>query len=722
MRKLFVIFLLIFICLAVISCDNGSASYSHNDLVKVSLFVDNNSIEKSVSIESNLNWGNFTFQYNAVPQWAGNDIQGATNWTSLNYSDGVSLGYFTPGTWIFGVRIYNNQTLIYEGFSSIINISNSSSSVSIMLHKIITEAHISSVSVSISAPTVENDYLDISYNSNSPVRANAVRENGTTTFSYLFEDLQAGNYTFSFTHSYTNAGETISVDLREGEMAVITGNLNNGIWQLSYMTVKIHTISINKNAYGNVHTSTLFYAVNEKVSFSLQPFANSSVQSLSISYVENEITKYVSYTNSGNYYYFIMPDFDVDINVVFREVDVEISVDFFKSLVQGLYNSNNPTKFGRSETPPEVECLAVKDVKVWYDETEDKICWYSSNENTVKFKTGSLAEFFKGCENYLEISLVGLDTSKITSMASLFEDCYLLQEVDFNGINTANVSDMSKMFYHAGYHDFPDWETGTVKEDNTHNHLDNAHELEIKNANFNTGKVVDMSYMFSVCSATDLSGINMSSWDVSKVVDFSFMFAGESVNGKSGWRYWYNKISGFNISNWNTISSTSFKNTFALCNRFIELDISGWKFNNVLYMDRMFERCECLGMVAVQGNAEDDIKLIFPRTTNLNKVQDLLYLFGKDVEFRRENLADIVSTWLIADNPNLVSLFGNNNNTDTNPEAINSNRILANDNLSNTSAHYRKNFKSQVSMTTKDGITLYVGGSGIKGQRLSTNP
>ena len=712
----------------MIGCDNGSvsgpAAEKSSGLVKVCLTVDGDSgmAQKSISVSSDINWASLTFQYNAVPQWSGTNIQGATSWTALPavYSDNMSLGYFTPGQWVFGIRLLNGGTVIYEGFSDVTSISNTSVSVAVTVHKLIRDVNAGAVRISVTAPTMQGENLSVSFGgdaSGGPYTANKSSLNGITTFEYTVPDLGAGSYSFTLSHPASGSGAAVTIDLREGEMAVISGHLDNGIWQVGYITVNIHSISLNKNEYGSVYKNTDYAAVNDKVSFTAEPFSGSIVQSLNISYVENEITKYVDYTTNGNLYSFYMPDFDVTINVVFKATDSDVQPAFFKSIVKGIYDTSDALSFGRSDTPPEVDYFAVKDVRIWFDTSAKKICWYSPNGNIVKFKSGSLAGLFKDFETLTSINLKGLDTSEITDMSSLFENCYDLKSVDFNGVNTRNVRNMSKMFYHAGLHYFPDYDTGVGREDQTHNHRDNSENIVISNMNFTTNKVENMSYMFSVCAVVDLSTTNMSSWNVEKVEDFSYMFAGESVS-KPSYKYWYNKISGFSISSWNTISSTTFKNMFALCNRFTEINISGWKFDNVVYVDRMFERCECLGRVATQGHAEDNIKVVFPSVTKLTKLEDMLYWFGKDVEFRRENMKAIVESWDFTGNPNADTLFANNANNDTSPETIPSNRIFASENCSNTSANYRQNFKTQTSATTLDGRTLYFGGNGIRGQRI----
>lgn len=739
--------LLLTLLVILMGCDNGSVSDSaaekSSGLGKVCLSVDGDSgmPQKALWVDNYVG-ASLKYQYNAVPQWdttgAAVSIQGATDWKAINYSDNMSLGYFTPGQWVFGVRILlhdNNEetedTVIYEGFSSVISVANRSVEVTVEVHKLTTGASAGAVSINVTAPTIDaaNDYLTVSYSENASITINAQSgaehysaNNGITTYKYTLNNLSAGEYDFTLRHSSGGMGGAVAVELRSGEMAVISGYLESGNWQLGYLAIKVHEVNVSPTTFGQLFVNVETAVPGDRVSIYAKPSFGCTLSNLSVTYVDDQsVSHNVNYTQNyddENLFTFVMPNADVTVAATFEETAINFTQ--FRSKVFELYNSNNVQAFGRSDEDPNNYYAKIKDVKIWYDESNNKICWHSPN-NRLKLRTNSLAGFFRDCDKFTSISMAGFDTSEIIDLSSLFENCGNLKEVDLDGVNTASVEDMSKMFYKAGYYYFPSYTTGVGKEDQTHNHQDNSENLVISNMNFNTSHVVSMSYMFSVCAAVDLSGTNMSAWDVSNVEDMSFMFAGQSVSGGS-WKYWYNKIASFpDISGWNTISCTSFKNMFALCNRFKELDISGWKFNNVVYIDRMFERCECLGMVDTQGDANDNIKLKFPEHTYMTKVQDMLYMFGKDVEFRRENLAAIVASWDFTGNPYADSLLGNATNGDTTPETVPSNRILSSECGALSDANSHRNFKTSITITTKDGRTLYAGGgTNYKSQRLRT--
>ena len=153
---------LVFFC--ILACDNGSVSSSVSEtdgLVKVSLSVDGESSgpQKSISIEGN----NYTYFYKAVPQWRQDKpIHGSTGGQYIlipHYSPSsqATLGYFAPGKWVFYIRILSGSTPIYEGHSAVITISKSSANVTVAVAKIIKKATEGTVSISITAPTINQN-------------------------------------------------------------------------------------------------------------------------------------------------------------------------------------------------------------------------------------------------------------------------------------------------------------------------------------------------------------------------------------------------------------------------------------------------------------------------------------------------------------------------------------------------------------------------------------
>ena len=97
-----------------------------------------------------------------------------------------------------------------------------------------------------------------------------------------------------------------------------------------------------------------------------------------------------------------------------------------------------------------------------------------------------------------EISLKGINTSKVINMSHLFESCSSSLEVDLSNLDTSSVKDMSYMFSSIG----------SIKD------------LDL--SNFKTSQVVTMANMFQDCIS--LTYLHISNFDTSKVEDMSYMF------------------------------------------------------------------------------------------------------------------------------------------------------------------------------------------------------
>ena len=437
-------------------------------------------------------------------------------------------------------------------------------------------------------------------------------------------------------------------------------------------------------------------------------------------------TKYVNaeHHEYGTYKDNYIIDFNQGTMTVDKPAVKQIAGTTLKAKIKSYHDDNDITSFSRSFDNPPGGAEIIDDsgshhLYMWVDGTALKYAYTRTEMGRIEI-TDSAEGLFQDCGKFTTIDVSGLRLADSPmSAAHMFDSCVLLKEVNLAGLNTSKVTDMSYMFYKAGFNYFPSYATG-VSAGSTEN---NSYNLVISNAVFDTSSVTNMSYMFSICAAIDLSGINMNSWDVSDVEDMSFMFAGYSyMDGKKKWYYWYTKITGFDISGWDTASCGTFENMFALSNRFTELNISGWDFSNVTNLSRMFERCESLG-TGTNGKAEDDIKLVFPSHTMMTKADNFLYMFGKCLKLRRENFAAIVSTWDFTGNATAATRFANYSYDDTSIETIPSNRMIANM-FSSTNAHYAANFKSRLSYTTYPNeaqMTLYIGGStgGIEQQRLT---
>ena len=106
---------------------------------------------------------------------------------------------------------------------------------------------------------------------------------------------------------------------------------------------------------------------------------------------------------------------------------------------------------------------------------------------------------------------------------------------------------------------------------------------EIDFKNLNVSRVVDMSSMFSGCSAlTSLEGLE--ECDTRNVTDMAGMF-----------RYCKNLFSIKSLSKWNTDNVTTMNSMFFGCSALASLEpLKGWNTSNVANMSYMFENCNDL--------------------------------------------------------------------------------------------------------------------------------
>ena len=729
MKKLFVLYILVLtLSLILTGCDNGSASDSTSaNLVKVSLTVGDNAsnvAQKIVTVDSGIS-NNLTYEYMAEALWISSNIHGETSWTRISYSNAdTNLGYFTSGQWKFSVRILDGSNVIYKGDTTTY-IAPGSTNVTVLVSKQFEDAAAGQVHISVTAPTLAGENLGISYTLGNVTtnlgNASATSANGITTFEYTAQNLAAGEYTFFLNYLSGSSGAAVAVDLRPGEEAQITGHLDNGIWQVGYLYLKLHTITINASC--NVNTNVSSAAIGDRVSFSLEPLEGTILteDGIRVTYGNNQTI--IPEESIGGLYTFTMPDADVTINAIYEGISQNINIAYLKAAVKMLYNYN-PTaeKFGRVADPlanPSLKHYGVKNVTLWYDTSEKKICWYSGSD-IVKFQPGSMANFFKDFATLKDIDLKGFDTSDVTSMAHIFDGCLKLQSVDLTGCDTSSVKDMSYMFSKAGYNNIGN------KTNNKWQHVTHTNPLVITGLNtinsetekpyFNTENVENMSHMFYTCS---MDSVNVATFDVSKVRDFSYMFSGEC---DSGWTHFcYNKFTSLAVSGWKVGKNVpasengqpvyiNMGHMFDMCNELEGLSLTsdasneaaGWDFSKVNNMASMFNRCEAATYI------------VFPKHTVLTNVTTMLSVFCRNRYFPMGSgngdggFTDIFSRWDLRAN-NIIdfkaSIAGNNGDSP--------NRLIQND----TEA-----FKTQRTFTTYGGLQFKIGGNdlaSVTDQRLA---
>ena len=242
--------------------------------------------------------------------------------------------------------------------------------------------------------------------------------------------------------------------------------------------------------------------------------------------------------------------------------------------------------------------------------------------------------------------IVGLDklnTSNVTTMKGMFYLATNLSSVDVSNFNTGKVTDMSYMF--SGYY------TGHCERKNKLNiigldKLNTSNVTTMKGmfavnsslgdldlSNFDTSKVTDMSYMFHALKGTDT--INLSSFITNKVTDMTYMFSG----------YWhanrgdYNSISNIiGLSNFNTSNVTSMKGMFYGIPNITSLNLTNFNTSKVTDMSYMFSGVRVAGNSSAYPNNFTEI--IGLNQLNTSKVTNMSNMFACNSSLENVDLSN----------------------------------------------------------------------------------
>lgn len=663
MKRLIILFTLLFTLFFVLTgCDNGSApDSSSSGLVKVCFTVDgaSSSVQKTASI----NGFDFTYQYKAVPQWTSDEnIYGKTaSWTNINYSDGMSLGYFTPGQWIFYIQILSGSTVVYEGHSNVIAISKSSANITISVARIIKETT-PGLSISITAPTSAGNALTVSWEGGS-ASANVSSSGGITTFTYSKNDLADGTYTITLTHSNGQIAPYVvsNVSINSTNLTLIRGHLNNGEWNVTCETLQFYDVNLKRYNWNDVehpwdasldpkYCGTVDYidsaVPGERVSFSPKPDSNSRVVSVEVKCGDTD----VAYVRQGTLYSFIMPEGIVTIKVKFADSDsVEVDALLFKTVVRALYNENVLTVkyFGKAvneDGNPGAGAVRLGDVDIWYNSSTFKICWKANNaEEKAHLTDDSLAGLFSNCVKLTSINMAGIDTSAVTDTARMFHGCTGLTSLNLTGFDASNNTDMSGMFQ------------------------DCTSLTSLSLAGLDASNVTDMSGMFQGC--TNLTSLNLTGFDASGATKMSNMFQDCTSLPKTGLTlagFVPNTSTGvnmaglfmnctslngeFDISCFDGCKVTNLAGMFQGCANLTILDLSGLVTNNASDMSYLFSECVKLKTVTLTG-------------LNTGNVKDMQYMFYKAGFNYFPSYATGTGAQNYSNNSSNLSIIGMNFNT-----------------------------------------------------------
>ena len=252
---------------------------------------------------------------------------------------------------------------------------------------------------------------------------------------------------------------------------------------------------------------------------------------------------------------------------------------------------------------------------------------------------------FAGCDSLTNLDLSNFNTSKAEKMWGMFQYCSSLTSLDLSSFNTSNVTDMTYMFEGCGSLtnlDLKSFDTSNVTL--MGRMFDGCSSLtSLDLSNFNTSNVTDMYGMFSMCSS--MKRLDLSSFDNSNA-DMSYAFEGCDsleyldfrnlvLNDKNFCRL--KNLKSINLSNANTVASTSMTHLFSGCSSLTNLDLSSFDTSNVTDLSFMFDGCSSL----------TNLDLSNFRTPNLTK---MIYMFSDCISLEHLDLSNFDLS-KIEDNP-----------------------------------------------------------------------
>lgn len=157
------------------------------------------------------------------------------------------------------------------------------------------------------------------------------------------------------------------------------------------------------------------------------------------------------------------------------------------------------------------------------------------------------------------------------------------------GWDTGKVTDMSYMFttcWELRDLDVSGWETGNVT--NMSNMFEFCSSLrELDAAPWETGNVTSISQMFYSCQA--LESLYVSGWDTGKVENMSSLF------------YGCRNLTRLDVREWDTGNVKFMNYVFCDCESLERLVLSGWDTGNVTHMWKLLSGCDALSAVAFGG-------------------------------------------------------------------------------------------------------------------------
>lgn len=158
------------------------------------------------------------------------------------------------------------------------------------------------------------------------------------------------------------------------------------------------------------------------------------------------------------------------------------------------YNTSNPNSFPDNVAKCHNRAEAIA---IWDDATNTLTI--TTSAPAIKCANNFASSMFKDMTSLEDVDFAGLDFSNVTTTEQMFFGCTSLKSVDLRKLNSQKVNSMNSMFRNC-----PALETVHME-------------------GFNTSKVTKMANMFDGCKS--LKSMDMSSWDIPLMENMNTMFA-----------------------------------------------------------------------------------------------------------------------------------------------------------------------------------------------------
>ena len=186
-------------------------------------------------------------------------------------------------------------------------------------------------------------------------------------------------------------------------------------------------------------------------------------------------------------------------------------------------------------------------------------------------------------DNLESVDFGDIDTSQVKEMTATFFGCKKLKTIKgLEKFNTGKVVNMNYVFYGCSSLTslaIDGWDTSQVTK-MYWMFGDCSSLISLDIGNWNTSQVFDMGYMFYGCAS--LTSLDIGNWNTSQVTSMGYMFKGCS------------SLTNLVIGSWKTSQVHDMDNMFKGCSSLTNLVIGSWNTSQVRDMSSMFEKCSSL--------------------------------------------------------------------------------------------------------------------------------